>query len=139
MTDILIVLPEFDVKPFTHLLPSLEKAQISTADLLTLDALDVGKRAQLPPGEVKKLADVLLQSLHADLQHHHTGAALDEPNVAADKHGGDENTTTQPTISTLDERLDEALGGGILPGYLTEVVGERYLRLATEAASSRLC
>lgn len=29
-------------------------------------------------------------------------------------------------ISTLDESLDEVLGGGILTGYITEITGERY-------------
>jgi len=62
MTNLLIVLPEFDVKPFTHILPSLEKALISTADLLTLEAVDVAKRAQVPPGEVKKLNVSKIQS-----------------------------------------------------------------------------
>jgi DNA repair protein RAD57 len=28
-------------------------------------------------------------------------------------------------ISTLDEELDAALGGGIPPGYLVEITGER--------------
>jgi DNA repair protein RAD57 len=28
-------------------------------------------------------------------------------------------------ISTLDEKLDAALGGGIPPGYLVEITGER--------------
>lgn len=55
MTNLLTLLPEFDIKPFTHILPSLERALISTADLLTLDAVDVAKRAQVPPGEVRKL------------------------------------------------------------------------------------
>ena len=55
MTNLLTVLPDFDIQPFTHILPSLEKALVSAADLLTLDALDVAKRAQVPPGEVRKL------------------------------------------------------------------------------------
>ena len=123
MTNLLTVLPDFDIKPYTHLLPSLERALISTADLLTLDALDVAKRAQLPPAEVKRLCDALLEALRADL-------------TPADHHGMQENITAglergEPCvghstfISTLDDTLDEALGGGIATGYLTEVVGER--------------
>jgi len=56
MTNLLSVLPDFDIQPYAHILPSLEKALISTADLLTLDALDVAKRAQVPPGDGRRLA-----------------------------------------------------------------------------------
>jgi DNA repair protein RAD57 len=48
MTDLLQVLPDLDSKPYSHLLPSLDRALITTNDLLTLDAADVAKRAQLP-------------------------------------------------------------------------------------------
>jgi DNA repair protein RAD57 len=109
MTNLLLVLPEFDVRPHSHILPSLEKALVSTADLLTLDALDVAKRAQVPPGEVKKLADALLEGLHSELAH---GAT----NVGSE---------VRLAISTLDDQIDHSLGGGIRPGHLTEVVGER--------------
>jgi DNA repair protein RAD57 len=124
MTDLLQVLPDFDAKPFTHLLPSLDKALITANDLLTLDAADVAKRAQLPAEELRKLADAVVHALH---QHLGFGAeeaagtsclaALGNPDTA-----GDEWTC----ISTLDAKLDTALGGGIPRGYLVEVTGERY-------------
>lgn len=120
MTNLLTVLPDFDVKPFTHLLPSLERALISAADLLTLDALDVAKRAQVPPAEVKKLSEALLAALQADLDglnHVDRNEAPDEASDAA--NGG------LVAISTLDDTLDVALNGGIASGYLTEIVGER--------------
>ena len=125
MTNLLTVLPEFDVRPYTHILPSLEKALVSTADLLTLDALDVAKRAQVPPGEVKKLTHALLEGLHAELAGlsplQQNGASSAGSEVRPDDPGlGSPNA-----ISTLDDHLDSSLGGGILPGYLTEVVGER--------------
>lgn len=124
MTNLLTVLPHFDVAPFTHILPSLEKALVSTADLLTLDALHVAKRAQVPPGEVKKLADALLDALQQDL----------DPSTLEDgraPNGGHANGTAQSladrwaTISTLDDELDTSLGGGVAFGHLTEIVGER--------------
>ena len=126
MTNLLTVLPEFDVRPHAHILPSLEKALISTADLLTLDALDVAKRAQVPPGEVKKLNEALLGGLHAtitsksDVNKHEVedGAVEGFDNGVASAH-------PSHAISTLDETLDTALNGGIPPGYLTEIVGER--------------
>lgn len=124
MTNILTVLPDFDVAAFTHIIPSLERALISTADLLSLDALDVAKRAQVPPGEVKKLAHALLDRLHVDC-----AAAKAPRDQGLDGWHGFESvrdvTDRWTTISTLDDRLDFALGGGIARGHLTEVVGER--------------
>lgn len=130
MTNILTALPDFDLKPYSHILPSLEKALITASDLLTLEPLDVAKRAQVPSGEVKKLADALL-----------TGLTNDRPSPAKPTpfdwsgHGvqsaslfrrGDE-LIDQWTVSTLDDTLDVALNGGIHSGYLTEITGERYV------------
>jgi DNA repair protein RAD57 len=67
MTDLLQVLPDVDCKPFSHLLPSLDKALLTTNDLLTLDAPDVAKRAQLPASELRKLADAVTAALHRQL------------------------------------------------------------------------
>jgi len=123
MTNLLTVLPDFNINPYTHLLPSLERALISTADLLTLDALDVAKRAQLPPAEVKRLCDALLEALQADLiVANHNGT---QATTTAGLETGGPGVQHSTYISTLDDTLDEALGGGIATGYLTEVVGER--------------
>ncbi|KXS95934.1 hypothetical protein AC578_7986 [Pseudocercospora eumusae] len=107
----LTVLPDFDISNHTHILPSLERAHISTADLLTLDALHVAKRAHVPPGEVKKLADALIDALHADT-------------ASASLISRDNGEQERAMISTLDDRLDALLGGGIARGHLTEIVGE---------------
>lgn len=127
MTNLLTVLPDFDIKPFTHLLPSLERALISSADLLTLDALDVAKRAQVPPGEVKKLSDALLDGLHTDLRVTNGENSIDTAEEIKD--GTDIspgiNGALSKVIRTLDDDIDKALGGGIKTGYLTEIVGER--------------
>lgn len=120
MTDLLQVLPGLDTRPFSHLLPSLDKALVTTSDLLTLDALHVARRAQLPAGELRKLVDAVVPALHhhlgfgGDTAEHAFSAALAAPADAS------------PCISTLDAALDAALGGGIPPGYLVEVTGERY-------------
>lgn len=133
MTDLLTVLPHFDSRPYTHILPSLEKALVTCADLLTLDATHVAKRAQVPPGEVKKLADALVHALSID-------SSVTSPLPGSgDSHGeghgrgpvfrhGDE-LLGQWMISTLDDKLDNALKGGIHSGYLTEITGERYAYL----------
>ncbi len=125
MTNLLTVLPDFDIKPYTHILPSLEKALISTADLLTLDTLDVAKRAQVPPGEVKKLADALLEGLHSELIGSITLQRNGVANAGSEVKPDDPAFGSTNAISTLDERIDDSLGGGVLPGYVTEVVGER--------------
>ena len=128
MTNLLSVLPNFDIKPFTHILPSLEKALISTSDLLTLDALDVAKRAQVPPGEVKKLANALLDDLYAGIKSTNflDGTEVDN-GKGATKALGDSPVAKKQSrhISMLDDGIDTFLGGGIAPNHLTEFVGER--------------
>lgn len=122
MSNLLTVLPAFDVAPYAHILPSLERALISTADLIALDAFDVAKRAQVPPGEVKKLAEAALHALHADTSSDIDGAGDGSWNGFEAGQGLLDRWTT---ISTLDDRLDVSLGGGIARGHLTEIVGER--------------
>jgi DNA repair protein RAD57 len=123
MTDLLQVLPDFDAKPFSHLLPSLDKALVTANDLLTLEPADVAKRAQLPASELRKLADAVVAALHRQL-----GFGGEDPrgdaflSAASNLEG---SKTAWSCISTLDEELDAALGGGIPPGYLVEVTGER--------------
>lgn len=124
MTDLLQVLPDFDCKPFSHLLPSLDKALLTINDLLTLDAPDAAKRAQLPAGELRKLADAVTAALHRQLGF----GAEEKPsnNFVAGLSTQEHSPAACSCISTLDEELDAALGGGIPPGYLVEVTGERY-------------
>lgn len=112
MTDLLQVLPDLDTKPFAHLLPSLDRALITTNDLVTLDAAAVAKRAQLPAGELRKLADAVVAALH-----HQLGFGPEEPARPPQRDWA--------WTSTLDDELDAALGGGIPRGYLVEVTGER--------------
>jgi DNA repair protein RAD57 len=116
--DLLQACPALDTAPFSHLLPSLDRALVTTNDLLTLDAQDVAKRAQVPAQDLKRLADAVLVALHRDL-----GFGLEEDNHALLPPAEDVAWTA---ISTLDNGLDQALGGGIPPGYLVEVTGERY-------------
>jgi DNA repair protein RAD57 len=128
MTDLLQVLVDFPTAQFSHLLPSLDKALITTSDLLTLDAIDIAKRAQLPPVEVGKLANAILHALHKDLgvEEH----SQDKPVERNEKDEGGEEVATRGTwrtISTLDPIVDATLGGGIPTGYVTEITGERYV------------
>jgi DNA repair protein RAD57 len=128
MTDLVQVLADFPTARFSHLLPSLDKALITTNDLLTLDAIDIAKRAQLPPVEVGKLANAVLCALHKDLGvQQHSEDKAEEVTLRVDD---DKQATTQDawrTISTLDTTIDAILGGGIPTGYVTEITGERYV------------
>lgn len=132
MTDLLHTIPDFPTKLYTHLIPSLEKHLITTTDLLTLDALEIAKRAQLPLLDVRRLANHVLAILQGQLGLKSENAAKFE-NVGegqADfgtlKQTAKEITTQWNTISTLDLTLDAALRGGIPTGYITEITGERY-------------
>jgi len=139
MTDLLNVLPDFPTKSYTHLLPSLEKHLVTTSDLLTLDALEVAKRAHLPLLDVRRLANQVIASLHVELARN-SGSATTQSNVrpaeSAGKvslnHSGKLLTRPWVYISTLDPTLDATLGGGIPPGYLTEIVGERFQSLLSQ-------
>ncbi len=136
MTDLLHILPSFPTKSYTHLLPSLEKNLITTTDLLTLDALEVAKRAQLPLLDVRRLANHVVKELQGELGLGNVQEEGDGNDNArhADKavgrgrlrKSGREILKGWKTVSTLDEELDAALGGGIPTGYITEITGERY-------------
>ena len=139
MTDLLHVLPEFSVKNYTHLIPSLEKHLVTTSDLLTLDALEIAKRAQLPILDVKRLINEVISLLHGqlgfdppnnnDAQHARTAPVTtptSKRNNAPLYTKGSDLLKTWSTISTLDSALDSALGSGIPTGYITEITGERY-------------
>jgi DNA repair protein RAD57 len=141
MTDLLTTLPSFPTTPYTHLLPSLERSLITTSDLLTLDALEIAKRAQLPILDVKRLASHILETLHDDIGFVSRGDQADPIDASSDEKQANERSENKletagqdvvggwSTISLLDDILDEALGGGIPTGYITEVTGERYHRI----------
>ncbi|RFU32691.1 hypothetical protein B7463_g3644, partial [Scytalidium lignicola] len=117
MTDLNVVLPDFATDKYIRLLPSLEKNFITTTDLLTLDFIEVAKRANLPLLEVKKLCNDVLQALQASF-------GVDGGDRAGLRKSGRQMVDCWNTISTLDEKLDTALGGGIPVGYITEITGE---------------
>ncbi|TKX19508.1 Rad51-like protein [Elsinoe australis] len=108
MTDLLQV-SDFDTSLFTHIVPSLERSQICCNDILTLDAVDIAKRASVPSAEIRRLKDALITRLQSQLEESHS-TGLDGQNWS--------------TISTLDEELDTALGGGFPVKHLIEVTGE---------------
>lgn len=136
MTDLFDTIPDFPIKPYTHLLPSLEKHLVTTSDLLTLDASEIAKRAQLPLLDVRRLADHVVSILQRQLGLGVIPDADDQQQAGEclRKHGR-EITSQWSTISILDDSLDRALGGGIPTGYLTEIVGERYFTIYNSSCS----
>lgn len=127
MTDLARILPHFPTSQYANLIPSLEKHQVTTSELLTLEAADIGKRTQLPLLDVKRLCSAVLAALHADLgvEDRDTEAASH-----AGKDDGAEALAEQPQqhqsskISTLDPVIDNLLDGGIRTGQITELTGE---------------
>ena len=120
MTDLTAVLPGFSTQHYVHLLPSLEKNLITTADLVSLDVTEIAKRAQLPLLDLKRLCNAVLETLHGSL-----GVSGNQAAGKTLKKVGKDIVNSWSTISTLDAELDLALGGGITTGYITEVTGER--------------
>jgi hypothetical protein len=123
MTDLAAVLPGFPTHKYVRLLPSLEKNQITTADLLTLDCVEIAKRAQLPLLDLKRLSSAILDALQGSLGV--TGLPNGASGTSVSRKSGNEILNSWNSISTLDNELDRALGGGIPVGYITEVTGER--------------
>jgi hypothetical protein len=123
MTDLTTVLPSFSTQPYVRLLRSLESNNVTTADLISQDCAEIAKRAQLPLPEVKRLSADILDALQAALGIRDTGDASGSSGSL--RKSGSDVLKSWDTISTLDDQLDQALGGGIPVGYITEVVGER--------------
>lgn len=132
MTDLLHTLPDFPTKSYTHLVPSLEKHHITTTDLITLDTLEIAKRAQLPLLDVRRLANHVVATLQGELGLRNDSSSNAGGEEQTIKYGflkkdGKDLVNQRPTISTLSPALDSALAGGIPTGYITEITGERYL------------
>ncbi|KAG4035684.1 hypothetical protein MFRU_001g04530 [Monilinia fructicola] len=135
MTDLLDILPNFPTQNYVRLLPSLEKNLVTVADLLTLDCVEVAKRATLPLLDVKRLCADILVHLKGDLgigevelSDEISGeGGKDADEMATEKKlrkSGEAIVNAWETISTLDDDMDHALGGGIPTGYITEITGE---------------
>ncbi|MCJ1319348.1 hypothetical protein MMC15_004684 [Xylographa vitiligo] len=134
MTDLLHILPNFSTADYSHLIPSLEKHLITCTDLLTLEATDIAKRAQLPVLDVRKLVGDILAQLQGQLglgSGNEATTSQSEIQIAGGevewgelRKSGNDLLCEWSTISTLDDDLDAALGGGIPTGYITEITGE---------------
>jgi DNA repair protein RAD57 len=142
MTDLPTVLPDFPTKAYTHLLPSLDRHGITLTDLLSLDALEIAKRASLPILDLRRLAQDVARAMQHDLDirvtahnTHSTHNTSPVPFTSSSKHDSERCKsatahvlTRWDTISVLDDTLDKAIGGGIPTGYVTEITGERLVK-----------
>ncbi|KAM0330653.1 hypothetical protein ACHAQA_003604 [Verticillium albo-atrum] len=120
MTDLFRVLPHFPDGQFANLIQVLDRHGVTTADLLTLDIADIGKRTQLPLLDVSRLSNAVVAALHRDLGVSRRPA--ETPSIL--RHTLAELSNQPSAISTLDDDLDRALGGGVPTGYVTEITGE---------------
>lgn len=125
MTDLLHVLPDFPIASYTHLIPSLEKNLVSTSDLLTVDALELAKRTQLPILDLRRLVKHVIESLQADINDKLEENSLAGGGPGTRKSASEYVLANRGQVSLLDSVLDSALAGGFSTGYVTEVTGER--------------
>ncbi len=133
MSDLLDTLPDFDVKSYSHLLHSLEKNDVTTTDLVTLDPVEIARKCPLPLLDVRRLASDVIEALQKDLKmmpmKQSTSGELLAP--SSDDKPSSNSLSLQlrgqdmAFVKTLDPALDEQLGGGFPVGYVTEIVGER--------------
>ncbi|KAL4915115.1 P-loop containing nucleoside triphosphate hydrolase protein [Aspergillus aurantiobrunneus] len=130
--DLLSILPNFSIKSYSHILPPLERSRVNTVDLISLDTLEIAKRAHVPPADVRRLANHVIKALHHDVGFEEaprleqdqldSSLDLDRPLILGPRTQLD--LSRWRTISTLDPTLDTLLNGGIPTGYVTEVTGE---------------
>lgn len=113
MSDLASILPSFTPSsPATaHLLSAIEALPLTTADLLSLDALDVSRRlgstSRSSVMDIKRFVTSIATALHDDI-----AASASEPRLP-------------DFITTGDQGLDNLFGGGIPTRCITEFVGER--------------
>ena len=134
MTDLLNVIPNFPTKRFSHIIPSLEKSLITTADLLTLEPVDIARKAKVPVAEVRRLASYAVALLQGELGLESNAPPSPEASAIATpkqtplhslRSDGRDLARPSQSVSTLDAELDAALGGGFPAGQLVEIAGER--------------
>ena len=129
MTDLLEILPNFDLRPYSHLIHSLEKNVYTVADLIVLDPVDIVKDCPLPLSDLKELIQAIIERLQPRVRN----ALQQQIDYLAEAEMCPQPAPVRRTsilteskwVKTLDARLDDALGGGFACGHITEIAGER--------------
>lgn len=130
MADIQQILPDFDIRPYSHLLFSLEKNAISVDDLCTRDPKDIAAACPLPLRDVQSLVKDVIRQLQSDVmrstkKRKATDNVIQEAaNNAIQSRKAAKVTRKDDMISTLDPIIDEGLKGGFRPGSVIDLVGE---------------
>lgn len=137
--DLISILPDFPIGSYEHLLPLLERNNISTTDLLTLDTIEIAKRTRVPLTDARRFTERVIKALHQDVgfeqkstgrdEHLEAGARADITSTDGPNEQtafGELDVSEWSSISTLDPILDDALRGGIPTRYVTEITGERF-------------
>lgn len=133
MADLSEILPDLDLKPYSHLLHSLEKNDIIVSDLITLDPIEIARRCPLPLMDLRRLVKDVIEALQNDLnisrkEQRSDSDPFESTLGKSDKEAASRNAgffSNADRVMTLDTALDKAFGGGFLPGHITEIVGER--------------
>ncbi|TFA99290.1 DNA repair protein rhp57 [Trichoderma ghanense] len=133
MTDLLHILPSFPLSAFAALIPTIERHALTTTDLLTSHPADLAKRTQLPIIDLRRFLAAIQASLTDDLPPSRPLAPPPPPPPSTPSSPSAKDKPPKPStpppssgnfISTLDDGLDAALGGGIPISHITEFTGE---------------
>lgn len=146
MTDLVHILPSFPLSAFAALIPTIERHALTTTDLLTTHPTDLAKRTQLPIIDLRRFLAAIQASLSDDLTPSRPLApppSSPSPSENQEEHKDEKepknqesqedqekqprpltSATSDEFISTLDDGLDAALGGGVPVGHITEFTGE---------------
>ncbi|KAL7799704.1 P-loop containing nucleoside triphosphate hydrolase protein [Trichoderma ceciliae] len=129
MTDLLHILPSFPLSAFAALIPTIERHALTTTDLLTIHPADLAKRTQLPIIDLRRFLAAIQVSLSDDVASSRPLAvppSSPSPSSSASEKRPHPPMSAAPDeyISTLDDGIDAALGGGVPVGHITEFTGE---------------
>ncbi|KAL5630476.1 hypothetical protein BROUX41_000348 [Berkeleyomyces rouxiae] len=127
MSDLSSVLPSFPTTSFTKTLHALDHHSVTTAELLSRDATALATAIAQPVLDVRRLAAAVLAATHASLRtpRRSSLAGLTHGELSAGSGSGPgPGPAACRLISTLDDDLDAALGGGVPVGRVTEIAGQ---------------
>lgn len=145
MADLMEVLPRFNTQPWRHLTYSLEKKNISTAELISQDPVEIARKCPLPLREVKRMAAAVHAAIRTDIASAHvlsyprSNKDYEEPPSKRRRKTARGVLKTDLTfVRTLDTDIDACLGGGFPTGHICEIVGERCARAVCQCQHGEL-
>lgn len=126
----LSTVPRLDLRPYSHLIHSLQKNDYTVADLLSLEPSEIARKCPLPLLDVRRLVAEVIRCLQID-----AGMSSERQSTSSELLASTTATTPEQAslsevgyVKTLDPRIDEVLGGGFATGYISEIAGERYVK-----------